>query len=117
MSNLNVQYMAAMNHPGGGRNDIPHRLKRHFVTFNCTIPTEDAIDHIFGTIARGHFNANRGFPSEVDNATKHLRENHPCLKVVSLIEELVPLTRKLWKATKEKMLPTPAKVISTVKIV
>ena len=90
---VDVQYMAAMNHPGGGRNDIPNRLKRHFVTINCTIPTDDAIDHIFKTIARGHFNKKKAF--------------NP--KVIELIQRLVPITRQLWKSTKEKLLPTPAK--------
>ena len=104
-----LQYMSAMIHPGGGRNDVPQRFKRHFITFNCTIPTDDAIDHIFGTIAqvnkettkikhfhfllKGHFNANRGFSDDVAN----------------LMQLLVPMTRKMWKITKEKMLPTPSK--------
>ena len=90
---VDIQYLAALIHPGGGRNDVPQRLKRHFVAFNCTIPTDDAIDHIFGTIAQGHFNSSRGFNAEV----------------VNLIQLLVPITRKIWKITKEKMLPTPSK--------
>ena len=88
-----IQYMAAMIHPGGGRNDIPQRLKRHFVTLNCTIPTEEAIDQIFHTIATGHFSSQKGFSSEVSD----------------LSLKLVPLTRKMWRLIKEKMLPTPSK--------
>ncbi len=49
----NLKFLAAMNHPGGGRNDIPNRLKRQFFIFNMILPL--SIEGIYGPIVKFQF--------------------------------------------------------------
>lgn len=51
-----LQYIGGMNHPGGGRNDIPHRLKRQFFMLNMTQPSQKSIENIYGKILEVLFN-------------------------------------------------------------
>lgn len=88
---LDLQFLAAMIHPGGGRNDIPNRLKRRFCVFNCCLPSVSSMDKIFSMIGQGYY-CNTRFSDEI----------------VNFIPKLVALTRILWQRTKIKMLPTPA---------
>ena len=89
---VDCQYIAAMNTPGGGKNDIPNRLKRHFACFNVPLPSAASIGSVFGTLVAGRFDA-AAFSEEV----------------VSTASKLVPATVELWNRVQVKMLPTPAK--------
>lgn len=41
-----------MNVPGGGKNDIPNRLKRQFAIFHAPPPSTAALNNIFGALVQ-----------------------------------------------------------------
>ena len=70
---VDSHFLGAMNQPGGGKNDIPNRLKRHFCIFNVPEPSIAAINNIFGNIVEGRFS------TYVTNPILMLRFSTSCL--------------------------------------
>ena len=89
----NLQFIGAMNHPGGGRNDIPNRMKRHFFSLNMPAPSTKSIENIYGRILDVLFNPKKYTDEGIRN-TKGL---------------LTEATISLWDQVKRRLLPTPAK--------
>ena len=87
-----LQYLGAMNHPGGGRNDIPNRIKRHFFIFNMTSPSVRSIENIYGRILTLLFN-----PKKYNS------------DIIAVKDMLTDATITLWDVVRKKLLPTPTK--------
>eukprot|EP00941_MAST-03F_sp_MAST-3F-sp1_P001388 g1388.t1 len=85
-------WIGAMNQPGGGKNDIPNRIKRQFMCFNMILPSATSINNIYGQMLAGRFPED-----EFDKET------------LSVVNKLTVATIDLWNIMKDKMLPTPAK--------
>jgi dynein heavy chain, axonemal len=94
-----LQYLGAMNHPGGGRNDVPHRLKRQFFNMNMTLPSQRSIENIYGKILEQLFHPKRYAP-----------------EVIAMRAPLIDATIALWTTVKNRLLPTPAKFHYTFNI-
>ena len=86
----NLSFIAAMNHPGGGRNDIPNRLKHHFVIINTIIPQR--LELLFDPILHHVFKK-----SFFDD------------KVNKIVSTLCGATLRFWNNIKNQLLPTPSK--------
>jgi dynein heavy chain len=81
-----------MNHPGGGFNDVPNRIKRQFFSFNMTEPSDRAVDNIYGQIL-GVILVKKYYSAEV----------------IDMIGPIIEATIATWRATSSKLLKTPSK--------
>lgn len=89
----NLQYLCGMGHPGGGRNDVPGRLKSKFLAFNMTLPSQVSVDNIYGSILKAQFN-----PKLVSDAA-----------VIALTKRLNAVTIAVWLKVQKSLPPTPAR--------
>ncbi|CAE8591739.1 unnamed protein product, partial [Polarella glacialis] len=86
-----LQYIGAMGHPGGGKNDIPNRFKSKFMCFNMVLPSTVSVDNIFGSIMKSKFSAKNGAKDEIQGCSK----------------KLTAATVDVWDKIKRSLLPTP----------
>jgi dynein heavy chain len=87
--------VGAMDLPGGGKNDIPNRLKRHFFMLTVVTPSPSSVAAIYGILLQSRFDAKE---------FKYLGGEFP-----GFVQRMPPTTMALFKWLREKMLPSPTK--------
>jgi len=89
---VDIQFIAAMGPPGGGRNPVTPRYIRHFNLLWCTDYAPAALERIFKTIFDWHFSKDK-FPGEC----------------TSLGNGIVQATINIFNNIAKELLPTPSK--------
>eukprot|EP00842_Homolaphlyctis_polyrhiza_P000439 jgi/Hompol1/1396/HPOL_002693-RA len=92
MQLVDIQFVAAMGPPGGGRNPITPRFLRHFNTLSITEFDDATMKHIFSTIVEWHFTS-----------------NNFAAGVLSIKTPLVCAVLDVYQGAIATLLPTPAK--------
>ena len=85
-----VQFVAAMGSPGGGKNSVDPRFTSLFSVFNIIFPKEDSLTRIFSSILEVHMSI---FSTEVKDVAR----------------KLTPITLKLYNEVVQHLPPTPSK--------
>ncbi|XP_060913896.1 dynein axonemal heavy chain 12 [Labrus mixtus] len=92
ISLVDLQFIAAMGPPGGGRNAVTSRFLRHFNIFSINAFSDDTMVRIFSSIVAFYLKNNEFPPA--------------CFTIGS---QIVTATMEVYKKAMENLLPTPAK--------
>ena len=87
---IDMQFIAAMGPPGGGRNPVTNRLLRHFNFISFTDMDEETLVRIFETILSSF-------------VTKYIG------KLSSLVQPIIVSTVEMYNTVRTELLPTPSK--------
>lgn len=64
-----IDYLAAMGEPGGGRNEVDPRFISMFSVYNVTFPSSETLNYIYTSILSGHLQT---FSEEVQSIANGL---------------------------------------------
>lgn len=94
---IDVNFIAAMGPPGGGRNHVTPRLMRHFNFIAYNELDESSLKTIFGTIVKSWITNSSDDKSQNDNS------------IAQHLDKVVQSSIEVYLSIQSQLLPTPSK--------